>query len=314
MRSLLASAALITLLGTPALAAPTLRPQALVSSELVTVGDLVDGAGALASKPLFRSPDLGESGTVPATDIVAAAAAVGLSGIDVQGVSEVSVTRPSREASLEDLAVAVAVRAGKTYGVDPRSIEVDLGAGAQPLRFAADAMGELEITSFTADPRTGRFDATFDVAGRRSGPGPMRLSGTALETVEAAVPVRPLARGDIIGASDVRVVRRPRAAAENAVAMADAIGMAARRALRQGEPMQADDLIRPQHVTRGSFVTLIYANDGVTLSLKAKALGAGAAGDLVPVQNIQSKRVVTGVVTGPSEVTVTGPATAIARR
>jgi flagella basal body P-ring formation protein FlgA len=314
MKSLLASAAILALLAAPALAVPTLRSQALVSRELVTVGDLIDGAGALASKPLFRSPDLGDSGTVPAADIIAAAAAVGLNGIDVQGVSEVSVTRPSREASLEDIAVAVALRAGKTYGVDPGSIEVDLGAGARPLRFSADAMGELEITSFTADPRTGRFDATFDVAGRRSGPGPMRLSGTALETVEAAVPIRPLARGDIIGASDVRTVRRPKAFAENAIVMTDAVGMAARRALRQGETMQADDLTRPQHVTRGSFITLIYANDGVSLSLKAKALGAGAAGDLVAVQNLQSKRVVSGVVTGPSEVTVTGPATAIARR
>lgn len=314
MTRLLASAALAVLFASPALAGPTLRAQALVSGELVTVGDLIDDAGPLASKPLFRSPDIGDTGSVPAADILLAAARVGVAGVETQGLTEVTVIRPSREVSLEDVAVTVAEHAAKTYGADAGSIEVDLGAGAKPLRFSADATGELEMVSFTADPRTGQFDATFDIAGRRSGPGPLRISGTAVETVEAATPVRALSRGDIVRAADIRAVRRPKTAAEGAIAVADILGMAARRALREGQPIKADDLMRPQHVQRGAFVTLIYGSDGVSLSLKAKALENGAAGDLVSVQNIQSKRVVNGIVTGPSEVTVTSAATAIARR
>ncbi|MFJ5488451.1 flagellar basal body P-ring formation chaperone FlgA, partial [Hansschlegelia beijingensis] len=83
---------------------------------------------------------------------------------------------------------------------------------------------------------------------------------------------------------------------------------------REGQALREADLMRPQHVQRGGFITLVYAADGLSLSLKAKALAAGAAGDVIAVQNLQSKRVVNGVVTGPSEVTVTAPTTTVARR
>ncbi|MFD1333713.1 flagella basal body P-ring formation protein FlgA, partial [Methylopila musalis] len=57
----LATAGLAALLATgAAFAGPSLRPDALVSSDLVTVGDLIDGAyPALDDVALFRAPDLG---------------------------------------------------------------------------------------------------------------------------------------------------------------------------------------------------------------------------------------------------------------
>jgi flagella basal body P-ring formation protein FlgA len=72
--------------------------------------------------------------------------------------------------------------------------------------------------------------------------------------------------------------------------------------------------MRTQHVERGAAVTMIYAADGLSLTLRAKALASGAQGDVIAVQNLQSKRVVNAVVSGPSQVTVTAAPTALARR
>ena len=38
--------------------APALRSDVLATSEIVRIGDLVDNAGAAASIPVFRAPDL----------------------------------------------------------------------------------------------------------------------------------------------------------------------------------------------------------------------------------------------------------------
>ncbi|MFD1333184.1 flagellar basal body P-ring formation chaperone FlgA, partial [Methylopila musalis] len=118
----------------------------------------------------------------------------------------------------------------------------------------------------------------------------------------------------VLREADLTLERRAKAQAGEGVDLAAARGMALRRPMREGQALRAPDLIRPQHVERGGFVTLVYGLGGMSLSLKAKALQSGAQGDLVAVQNIQSKRTVTGVVTGPSEVTVSAAPTAVARR
>ena len=79
MRHLLKAASGLLLAGFLALPAqagetagekPVLRSQVMTLSDIVTVGDFYSNAGMLASKPLFRSPDMGTSGNVPA-DVVA---------------------------------------------------------------------------------------------------------------------------------------------------------------------------------------------------------------------------------------------------
>ena len=81
-------------------------------------------------------------------------------------------------------------------------------------------------------------------------------------------------------------------------------GKAARKALRAGVPLRESDLLRPVVVERASMVTIAYEVPGITLSLKGKAMEAGALGDAVSVQNLTSKRMIQAVVTGPGRVRV----------
>lgn len=303
----------VALLAQPALAAPTLRAEALISADLVTLGDLIDGAGAKADTALFRAPDLGQTGAVPAATVIEAARRAGLRDVVSGGFSEVSVIRLSREIATATVANAIAVRAAASLDADADAMRVTLDDDA-PLHLDPAATGALDIGRFVLDPRTGRFEANLAVAGLPSSAAPRRVTGTAIETVEAATTARSLARGDVLSAADIVMARLPKAQNPDALGFAAAKGLATRRNIREGQALRASDLMRPQHVDRGDFVTLIYGGGGMSLSLKAKALQSGAQGDLVSVQNIQSKRTVNGVVTGPSEVTVTAAATAIARR
>jgi flagella basal body P-ring formation protein FlgA len=57
-------------------------------------------------------------------------------------------------------------------------------------------------------------------------------------------------------------------------------------------------------VQRNEIVTVIYEVPGITLTVRGKANEGGAEGDVIEVLNVQSKRNVHGVVTGPGRVLV----------
>ncbi|GLK54122.1 flagella basal body P-ring formation protein FlgA [Methylopila capsulata] len=306
----LAAFAAVLLASSAAFAAPTLRAEALVSAEIVTLGDLADDAGADAGVALFRAPDYGLTGAVPADVVIAAARRAGVEDVSAGLVSEIAVTRLGRSVTGDQVMEAIAARAAADLGAEPSAMRVTLDDD-RPVHLSPQNRGAVEVSQFALDSRTGRFEALL---GADRGARGTRVTGAVVETVEVAVTARPLARGEVLRDADLIVERRPKAGNGGAVDLEGARGLATRRALREGQTFRANDLMRPQHVERGGFVTLVYGGSGMSLSLKAKALASGAQGDLIDVQNVQSKRIVSGVVTGPSEVTVTAAPTAIARR
>ena len=86
---------IVALVATPAAAqlgitgyAPArLKSQVTVSSDVVRIGDLVENAGAAANAPIFRAPDLGETGAVPVRAVLDAVRPHGLIGVDARGLS-----------------------------------------------------------------------------------------------------------------------------------------------------------------------------------------------------------------------------------
>ncbi len=311
--ALLAGVAVPLAIPVPASAQPRLRAEALVSSDLVRFGDLFDGAGADAGLALFRAPDPGLAGTVPAGVAIEAARKAGVPDAVAGDVVAISVIRVSRVVRLAELEAAIAERAASEAGASVDDMKVTFDGDGRDLHMDAGVEGALELARFAADSRSGRFEATFQ-SGRSLPGSPIRVAGSVVETVEVATLASPVERGETLSEGDMIRERKPRSQAAGLLDIRDAVGLAARRSLREGQSLRQGDLMRPQYVERGGFITLIYAGAGVSLTLKAKALGNGASGDLVAVQNLQSKRVVNGVVTGPSQVTVTAAATAVARR
>src|SRR5690349_24160434 len=83
--------------------APRLKELVTISSEIVRIGDLVENAGAAADVPVFRAPDLGQTGAVQVPRIIEALRPYDLSGLDTGGLTEVVVTRLSRAMTAKDI-------------------------------------------------------------------------------------------------------------------------------------------------------------------------------------------------------------------
>ena len=166
--------------------------------------------------------------------------------------------------------------------------------------------GGLPPIAVRYDPRNARFDVTFEIA-REQGASPTRLrfTGTAVETVEAAIVTRSVERGEILKSADVVIERRPKAEAGYDPAPRErVVGMQMRKSVRAGQYLRMADLAKPDLVQRDQNVTLIYETGGLYLTMRGKAMDAGSEGDTVNVINLQSKRTVQGTVTGPGQVTM----------
>jgi flagella basal body P-ring formation protein FlgA len=338
VRSLFVAAALLVAVSAPALAAndatpasvtlasaiqtataipvPVLRAAVSVTSDVVRIGDVIDNAGTAAQIAIYRAPDPGTTGTLPAAQVLNALRAHQVIGVDTKGVRNVAVTRLARTLDADDIELQIAVALEHRNGLgDAKDLSLTFDTNLRAVQLDATNNGAINPVVTRFDPRNGRFDVTLEV-GNDTGAAPARLrfTGTAVETVEAAVLARDVDRNTLLKFSDIVMERRPKAEVGNDAANHDrVIGMQTRRQMRAGQPLHGADLTKPDLVQRDQAVTLIYQTAGVYLTVRGKATEAGTDGDVVTVLNLQSKRTVSGVVVGRGQVSVS-PVTPVAQR
>jgi len=291
------------------IATPTLRANVTVTSDVVRVGDLIDNAGSAALVPVYRSPDLGTTGALPVAQVLNVLRAKQVIGVMTGDIKEVQVTRLARTLANKDLEDAVASAIERRFGLgEAANIAVTFDRGISEMRLDASNTGALQPVATRYDARGGRFDVTFEINNdSTAAPTKLRLTGTAIETVEVAVLTRDIDRTDVLKSSDVAQERRPKAEVTGEAALRErAVGMQLRRPMRAGTPIRVADIVKPEFVSRDQSVTVIYQVPGIYLTTRGKAIDSGAEGDTVSVLNLQTKRTLTGTVTARGQVTVQG--------
>jgi flagella basal body P-ring formation protein FlgA len=295
---------------------PTLKRSVTVTGGLVRIGDLFDNAGDAADTPIFRSPDAGTTGSVTLQQVIDAVRPYHLYRIDTQNIAAVEVTRSGRTIEAAEIEARIARTFAGRYGLgEAKNLRVTLDSMVQPITVDASPTTDLALIGAALDPRSGRFEISFDVPGsqamRRM---PLRLTGTVVETVETAVLTRALARGEVVKAADVAFERRPKGetSGERITDVDHAVGRAVRQAMRAGQPLLRAQLMKPELVHRDDIITLVYEVPGITITTRGKALEPGAMGDTITVANTETKRTIQGTVSGPKRVTIVSTTARIA--
>lgn len=300
-----------------AVPAPVLRGRVDITDEMVRIGDLVDNAGDAAQIAIYRAPDPGTTGTLPAARLLDVLRAHQVIGVETHGISSVAVTRLARTLDPDDVELQIAVALEHRNGLgDARDMLLTFDKDLKAIHLDAANNGAITPVVTRFDPRSGRFDVTLEV-GNDSAAAPTRLrfTGTAVETVEAAVLARDVDRNTLLKSSDIVIERRPRAEVGNNAASRDhVVGMQTRRQMRAGQALHGIDLTKPDLVQRDQAVTLIYQTAGIYLTVRGKATETGTEGDVVSVLNLQSNRTISGVVVGRGQVSVSPPAPVVPHR
>src|SRR5882724_9498406 len=189
------------------IAAPVLRANVPVAADVVRIGDVIDNAGASAQIAIYRAPDLGTTGSLPTAQVIAALRAHQVIGVDTRDLREISVTRLARTLEGKDIEVQVARSLEHRNGLgDAANLNLTFDRDVQDLKLDASNTGTMQAVSTRFEARTNRFDIMFEIANDNvAAPTRLRFTGTAVETVEAAVLARGVERNEVIKSSDVVV-------------------------------------------------------------------------------------------------------------
>src|SRR5688572_2080744 len=126
--------------------APRLKELVAVTSEIVRIGDLVENAGAAADVPVFRAPDLGQTGAVQVSRIAGALRPYDITGLEASGLSEVVVTRLSRALTARDVMERIAAAVAGQYGFgDAQNLAVILDRDVRILHVEPNVTGDLVV-------------------------------------------------------------------------------------------------------------------------------------------------------------------------
>lgn len=111
---------------------------------------------------------------------------------------------------------------------------------------------------------------------------------------------RPIEQGDL----EPRTVRILGTASAYAIDPEQIVGHVPRRDLPAGKPIRAGAIQAPIVVNRGRPVTVVYRSGALTIQTKGQAMESGGVGEMVRVLNVDSSKVLYGVVCGVDEVEV----------
>ena len=175
-------------------------------------------------------------------------------------VDSVAVTRASRAVTANEVRLPLMTALSLQAGMDDlEAIEVTLDAAFGKIQLPVEADGPVQIDDAVWHKDRGTFDAAL-VVRRIDGRDERRvLRGQALETFAVVTTSRAIERGAVVTPRDVAIERTPKTTARNDSLsdMSIAVGMEVRRALREGQPLRAADLVQPTLVKSGSTVTIV---------------------------------------------------------
>ena len=290
----LATAVLTTCLALPAGAA-TLRPYTTLSSGVVKLSDLFEGADG---RPLGPGPAPGGRITVEASQLSAIARMFAVEWHSAGPGDRAVLERPGRSLSKGD--VMAPLRELLEGAGAPRDCDVELGGFTTP-PLPTETPPSLDFAEPSYDSATGRFTTLLTATADGIAPVQVRLSGRVQEMTELPVAKRAMRPGDVVGPDDLQWARLRvgLARGEMVQTVAQAEGQAVRRALQPGQPIGLADLGRPVVVTKGTPLMLSLQGAGIELTAQGVAQQPGGLGERIHVLNPYSQAVVEAEVTGP---------------
>lgn len=308
LRSITAALA-VALSASAVCAAPVLRADVVVTNPIVTVGDMFDDAGDLSLQPLFRAPLPGTTGTVDLGAVRSAAARIGLGQFDINGLSEVHVSRAG-------VAVDEALLSGligddlRRRGILATGMLADVLFSSPVETLQAAATSEpVHLDNLRYLPGNGTFTARFRIAGRDDA---LDLRGSVALSIETPHLVSGLPAGAVLRPEDLvmRPVPVQQADALGVATIGLLVGMALNRQSREGMLVRPSDVSTPLAVAKNDLVTIYFRQGPMTLTVKGQALTGAAEGAPVQVLNLVSKRVIAATAIAPGAVEVsTAPIT-----
>ena len=281
-----------------------LRTAIVVEDDVVTLGDLFEGAGSAGSVVVTPAPPPGHRAILSLRQIAMVAHDNGIEWNGGTRSGRITVERAGSRIPLRDITREIEKALMREGMSGPRQIRLSNSRLALYVPLGSDAGIIVEHIDF--DSSGSRFEAFISIPAGADSARKIRVTGRAISVIEVPVLISAVAAGYLIASGDLSSARVPvnRAGANIVTASDRLIGQVARRNLRPNIPLRASDVRRPVTIAKGSMVAMVVTAPGMTLTTAGRALENGATGDTIRVLNIRTHTTVEARVISPDKVQV----------
>lgn len=275
------------------------RAEAIVTADVITVGDVFQGITRHADHVLAPAPMLGGEMVLSAHDLTRISDAFGF-GWKAQNPMEKTVIRRDAQ-EIDRFQIEAALQEKLALALPGQKFETVFDSRASTLYIPPHEIAAVSVEDLRYDLARGVFRATLAASDvRRDISGQLHLM--------TSVPVLAQAKrsGDIITASDITQldIRSADLSAQMIIDEKQLLGLSPRRSLPAMRPVAAGDIVQPMLVKKGDMVTVTLQNGTMHLTTQARALENGGSGSLIKVMNMSSRQVLDAVVTGAQSVSI----------
>ena len=275
-----------------------------VRNRMVRLGDVFTSTGNKADIAIAYAPKPGKRAIFDARWLLRVARTYRLDwrpiGIEDQIVVERDSLIIARE-EIEDSILSSLIQNGAD-----KSMILELSNRMVRLYVPANTIAKVGVADTSYDPRTGRFTAIVMAPANDPRAIRHRITGRLHKMTEVPVLNRRIMGKEIISKHDIKWirVRSDRIRRDTIIKANNLIGMAAKRGLKPGGPLNASVVQRPVLVAKGSLVTVSLKAPKMVLTTRGKALQNGSDGETVRIINIRSNTIIEAEVTGMGKVSV----------
>jgi len=290
-------------------------PAPVVKGDAFTLGEVaefdgfdMDAVAALAKVSMGRSPSPGRP--MALSEPLIRSRLAGLVQADRVRLivpRNAQVVRESQTVRAQDVEAVVMAQALKDAGGEKADVKQELLTPVADMQFPAGALDwQVESLGKHLVPGGDRtYQVTARVDGKEVWRGLLRVHQKVYHTFVIAK--RPIRRGQTIAADDVTTVRRTAIASEEggyAGSLKTVVGMQANRPIAQDEAINASMVHAPAAVAEGGRVVVVYETPNLTMTVPGVAMVSGQLGSFIPVRNLDTGKIVYGIVQRDDRVKV----------
>jgi flagella basal body P-ring formation protein FlgA len=130
-----------------------------------------------------------------------------------------------------------------------------------------------------------------------------RAQSSGQRTTRIPVAARDIMRGTILSSSDIKWADTTLSDGSVPEAASVSPGWIARRVIHVGEILREPGVVKPDLISAGDVVDVVYSTPGVAIKMRGTAIGRGHKGDEVYVK-LDNRRRLRGIIAGPHTVRV----------
>ena len=280
----------------------TLKGQKVIVGSKVLLGDLFDGLNeAQAVEEAAEAPKPGASKTYNYRHLYNIARAHHLDWRPKSRYERAIITRKGKLVPKDE--VENTIKASLKEKIEGQ-FSMDLEGDVSKIQVALGDEKSVLVKDIAYGTKGDRFKVTLSLG--RDGKDEVAFFGKVTHLTEIPTLSRVMMPDDVIKSLDLKWVKvaSKKLPANIVTDEKHLVGMSPKARIKPGLPVRLNEVMQPLAVKRGAMVTMRYKTNGMTLSLRGKAMDSGTVGGVVRVTNIKSRKVITGLVEGENLVLV----------